>query len=166
MAIDPETNPSSDDAELEREIRANRRFSVSEAIGRMAGGGMMKGASPVSRKQQAELMIENFLRRHLIDAGGALGGVLLRGVGKSDRLLSEPDQPLTVLADYLRQVLRSEYRLQDVVREADVEWGRMLGERPYFQEEGCEPHPNDPYTIESVRFALLSVLDRVTADER
>ena len=40
--------PSDADKELEREIRANRKFSVSEAIGRLAGPGMMKGISPVA----------------------------------------------------------------------------------------------------------------------
>ena len=159
-------NPSSDDAELEREIRANRKFSPSEVIARMAGSGMMKGASPVSRGRQAELVIEEFLRRHLMDAGGVLGRVVSRGVSKSARLSGKPDQPLTILADYVRQVLRSDSLLRELVREADVEWGREFGERPYFQREGREPHPDDPYTMESVRVALLTALDKLTADER
>ena len=41
------------DAELEREIRAGREFTLEEAIGRMVGPGGMKGVSPVSRKEQA-----------------------------------------------------------------------------------------------------------------
>ena len=40
------------DAELEREIRAGRKFSVAEAIGRLAGPGMMKGVSPIAPQQQ------------------------------------------------------------------------------------------------------------------
>src|SRR6476469_612637 len=39
------------DAELEREIRAERKFTLAEAIGRMAGPGAMKGVSPVSNKR-------------------------------------------------------------------------------------------------------------------
>jgi hypothetical protein len=35
------------DADLQREIRAERKFTLAEAIGRMAGPGMMKGVSPV-----------------------------------------------------------------------------------------------------------------------
>ena len=36
------------DAELEREIRLGRKFTMEEAIGRMAGPGAMKGISPVT----------------------------------------------------------------------------------------------------------------------
>src|SRR5262245_35566541 len=116
--------PSDEDAALEREIRADRKFSLGEAIGRMAGPGMMKGVSPVSPKQQAEAAIEDFLHRNLTDAGGVLGGVLLRRVGQSDLLLGDYDHPLAVLTNYVRQVLGSDYLLRDLVREADAEWGR------------------------------------------
>ena len=43
------------DAELEREIREGRKFTLEEAIGRLAGPGAMKGESPVARMQQAEV---------------------------------------------------------------------------------------------------------------
>ncbi len=43
------------DAELEREIRKGRKFTLEEAIGRLAGPGAMKGESPVARMQQAEI---------------------------------------------------------------------------------------------------------------
>src|SRR4029453_39925 len=94
--------PSDKDAELEREIRADRKFSLSEAIGRMAGPGMMKGVSPVSPKRQAEAAIEDFLRRNLTDAGGVLGAVLLRRVGQSELLLRDYGHPLAVLASCVR----------------------------------------------------------------
>ena len=45
------------DAELEREIREGRKFTLEEAIARMAGPGAMKGESPITRKQQAEIEI-------------------------------------------------------------------------------------------------------------
>jgi hypothetical protein len=154
-----DADSSPDDAAREREIRADRKFSLSEAIGRMAGGGMMKGASPVSPRHQAELIIQDFLRRHLMDPGGGLGSVLLRRIAKSDLLLRDPDRPLVVLAEYVGRVLGSAYLLHDLVREADTEWGRMLGERPYFQREGCPPHPDDPYTIESVRVTLFQLVE-------
>jgi len=35
--------------ELEREIRQGRKFSLEEAIGRLAGPGAMKGESPIAR---------------------------------------------------------------------------------------------------------------------
>lgn len=39
------------DAELEREIRKGRKFTLAEAIGRLAGPGSIKGESPVARMQ-------------------------------------------------------------------------------------------------------------------
>src|SRR5262249_43340774 len=133
--------------------------------GRMAGPGMMKGVSPVSPKQQAEAAIEDFLHRNLTDAGGVLGGVLLRRVGQSDLLLGDYDHPLAVLASYVRQVLGSDYLLRDLVREADSEWGRVFGERPHFERQGCPPDPDDPYTTESVRTALSRLIDKLAPGE-
>jgi len=53
------------------------------------------------------------------------------------------------------------------VREADVEWGRTLGERPYFDAQGGPPHPDDPYTIESVRATLSRLVEKLmTGDPR
>ena len=155
--------PSDADAELEREIRADRKFSLSEAIGRMAGPGMMKGVSPVTAQRQAEAAIEYSLSRNLTDAGGVLGGLLLRRVGQSELLLRDYDQPLAVLASYVQKVLGSDYLLRDLVREADAEWGRMFGERPHFERPGCLPDPDDPYTIESVRTALSRLIDKLAA---
>ncbi len=53
------------DAELEREIRLGRKFTMEEAIGRMAGPGAMKGISPVTLMQQAANEIENWLTQHM-----------------------------------------------------------------------------------------------------
>src|SRR4029078_10924928 len=60
------------DAQVEREIRGSRRFTPEEALGRIAGPGAMKGASPVSPQQQAEIEIGTWLRSHLTDPAGAL----------------------------------------------------------------------------------------------
>ena len=152
------------DEELEREIRKGRKFTLAEAIGRLAGPGMMKGVSPATRKQQAEAEIETFLDRHLNSPAGALSVVLFRRVKESELLLSNLDQPLVVLASFVQQVLDSEHRLQELVRESDVEWGRVYAERPYFQKEGCPPHQADPYTSESVRSALTALLETLATD--
>ena len=50
MSDNKDTQRSEADAELEREIRKGRKFSLDEAIGRMAGPGAMKGVSPVTRQ--------------------------------------------------------------------------------------------------------------------
>jgi hypothetical protein len=156
---DEHPKPSTDaDAELEREIRAERKFTLSEAIGRLAGPGMMKGVSPVTRKQQDVAEIQEYINRHLIDAGGVLAGILVRRVEQSELLIHTLDQPLVALAGYIKMVLDSEYRLKELVREADVEWGRVYGERPHFEKEGCPPDADDPYTFESVHAALAKLL--------
>ena len=154
MSDDPPKPSRESDAELEREIRAERKFTLAEAIGRLAGPGAMKGASPVDRRQQAAAEIEAYLERHLADERGALSCVLLRHVAESERLLEGLDQPLVVLCGYVRQVLGSDYGLKELVREADVEWGRVFGERPAFETDGCPPAAGDPYTLDSVRAAL------------
>jgi hypothetical protein len=165
MSDEQPKRPSDADAELEREIRKERKFSLAEAIGRLGGPGMMKGVSPITRKQQGEAEIEDYLRRNLIDPGEALAVVLLRRVGESDLLLNNLDHPLVVLAGYLHRVLNSEYLLKELVREADIEWGRTLGERPHFEKEGCPPDPDDPYTIESVRATLSGLVEKLTAGD-
>ena len=148
------TRRSQADSELARQIRGERKFTLSEAIGRLAGPGAMKGASPVARKRQAELEIADYIRRHLQDAAGAFQIVLLRHVKGSELLLNNFDQPRVVLAGCIQQVLNSDYVLKELVREADIEWGREQGERPYFEREGAPSHPQDPYTFESIRTTL------------
>ena len=150
------------DAELEREIRSRRKFSLAEAIGRLAGGDLMKGASPVTLKRQAELQIEHYLESHLVDAEGALEAVLLRRVRDSDILLETSyEQPLDTLALFLERILGSEGLLQGFVNEVDAEWGRIYRERPYFQIEGQPPHRDDPYTLSSVRVTLSRLIEQL-----
>jgi hypothetical protein len=164
MSNDPPECPSEVDADA-REIQAERKFSMAEAIARLAGPGMMKGVSPVTRKRQAEAEIQECLGRHLPDTAGALPRVLLRQVGESRILLDNLEQPLVVLAGHVRNVLGSEYLLQELVRAADVEWGRALGERPHFEQEGRPPHSDDPYTAESVRIALSQLDEKLNAGD-
>ncbi len=149
------------DAELEHEILEGRKFTLEEAVARMVGSGGMKGTSPIPRMKQAEIEIGAWLRTHLSDAGGALEVVLHRRVKGSENLLNNFDEPLAVLASYCQQALRSDYLLKEIVREADVEWGRVMGERPYFEKEGTPRHSDDPYTVESVRNVLQAILEQL-----
>jgi hypothetical protein len=165
MSNNEDAQRSEADAELEREIREGRKFTLAEAIGRLAGPGAMKGESPVARMQQAEVEIASWLRSHLADAGGALQVVLHRHVKGSELLLDNFDHPLVVLAGYCRRVLVSDYLLEELVRDADTEWGRVMGERPYFERAGSPRHPDDPYTVESVRNALSGLLKRLAVGE-
>lgn len=157
MNDDRDKQRSEADAALEREIREGRKFSPQEAIARLAGPGAMKGASPVSPVQQAETEIGTWLRGHVADSAGALPVVLHRHLKGSERLLDNLDRPLVALAGHCQDILASDYLLKELAREADVEWGQRMDERPYFQGEGS-PHPDDPYTVESVRKALGDVV--------
>ncbi len=158
---DPESKPPDEDAELEREIRSERKYSLAEAIGRAAGD-LMKGASPVSHKRQAELEIEQYLEGHLADAEGALLIVLQRQVRESSDLLEQSyDRPMEALAGVTERILASAARLSRFVRQVDAEWGRLYSERPYFERREAPPRPGDPYTLESVRNTLSGLLDEL-----
>jgi hypothetical protein len=80
MSDNQDRQGSEADAELEREIRKERKFTLAEAIGRLAGPGAMKGESPVARMQQAEIEIEYWLEGVMNSNGiaerlcGASGG--------------------------------------------------------------------------------------------
>jgi hypothetical protein len=165
MSDEQSKRPSEEDAELERQIRADRKFTLSEAIGRMAGPGAMKGASPIDRKRQAVAEIQEYINQHLADGPGALSGVLLRNVQESELLLQGFDQPLAVLDACVRRILGSPYALKELVRQADVEWGHVFGERPRFEQEGSPPAPDDPYTLESVRTALSQLASSLSAGQ-
>lgn len=151
---------------LENEIREQRKFTLAEAIGRLAGPGMMKGVSPATRKQQAEAAIESFLEQHLMSPAGALNAVLLCQVKESELLLRHLDQPLEALWAYLHDVLASEHVLQDLVRQADCEWGRLYNERPHFERPGVLPHADDPYTSASVKASLLQLVEKLSPPDR
>ncbi|MCO6047553.1 hypothetical protein NG895_26920 [Aeoliella sp. ICT_H6.2] len=153
------------DRELEREIRERRKFSLAEAIGRLGGGKLMKGASPVTRERQAEILIESYLQQHLRDSEGTLQRVLLRRVVGSQRLLeSGYEQPLEALAEYCQRLLDSEGHLQDFVRAVDAEWGRMYLERPRFERPDHPPADDDPYTYASVARQLQQLVSHITGE--
>lgn len=166
MSDSKDSQRSEAEAELEREIRKGRKFNVAEAIGRMAGPGAMKGVSPVTRMQQAAAEIENWLTLHMSVGDGELQIVLLRRITGSELLLDHFEQPLYVLAGFCQRVLDSDYLLTELVREADVEWGKLNSERPYFETSGVPPNPDDPYTLESVRKTLAGLVEQMTAPDK
>ena len=157
----PEDRQSEADGDIEREIRQGRKLGAKDVLARLAGPGAMKGASPISPVQQAETEIGNWLGGNLSDACGALRVVLHRQLKGSALLLDNLDQPLLALSAYCRRLLDADNLLKEIVREADVEWGRTMDERPYFDREGMQSNPDDPYTYESVRQALVDALQKL-----
>jgi hypothetical protein len=165
MSDNQHSTPLDAEGDLEREIREGRKFTLEEAIGRLAGPGAMKGESPIGRLEQAEIEIGTWLSDHLTEGGGVLDDVLHRRIKGSELLLNNFSQPLVALADYCRQVLDSDYLLTELVRECDIEWGRVMGERPYFEKADSPSNPDDPYTAESTRKVLFSILEQLAASQ-
>jgi|EndMetStandDraft_8_1072994.scaffolds.fasta_scaffold610501_2 hypothetical protein len=165
MNDEPEEPQVDADSEIEREIRQGRKISAKDVMSRLAGPGAMKGASPVSPVQQAETEIGNWLSGNLDDDCGALRAVVHRQLKGSEPLLNNLDQPLTALAAYCRRIVASRNLLSEIVREADVEWGRSMDERPYFERDAAAPDPDDPYTIEGVRQALDDALQKLPSTQ-
>lgn len=161
MSDEREQRRREEDEELQREIRRGRKFTLQEAIAELAGPGGMKGASPIARMEQADIEIADWLRLNLTDSGGALATVLHRGIKESEILLKNYDEPLLVLAECCRRILASDFLLSELVRNADIEWGRMMDERPMFEIPGRPAQSGDPYTLESVRAALTGVLSQL-----
>lgn len=146
-----------------RELRRNRKFSLEEALGQLAGPGMLKGVSPVARREQAVAEVEDYLRQQTLGAPPSLLAVLARQVTASELFLQRYDRPFAVLATIAERLLESDYQLRELVREADVEWGRTYGERPFFERPGVAAHPDDPITMEATREFLLRLLRQLDA---
>jgi len=161
MNDEPEDRRSDADSDIEREIRQSRKITAKDVMAQLAGPGAMKGASPVSPVQQAETEIGNWLGMNLQDGCGQLRVVVYRNIKGSERLLESLDRPLAALAQYLREVLANDNLLKEIVREADVEWGRVMDERPHFEREGAPPNPDDPYTFDGVRSALADAFQKL-----
>jgi hypothetical protein len=165
MEDSPDSTPTDPDQQLEQEVIRARKFSAAEAMARLAGPGAMKGASPVSPVQQAETEIGTWLANNLVDPDGALKLVLHRQLKGSKPLLENLDKPLVALESCCSHIIQAENLLKELVREADAEWGRAMDERPYFEREGTQPHPHDPYTVETVRSALENLLGLLRAKD-
>lgn len=151
------------DQSLRREILSERKFSIAEAIGR-EGGDFLKGVSPVPPLVQAKLTLQGFVDEHLEDNVGALETSLQAWIAAEDAVIGQHlEHPLEALKRILDHILTTPEQLHELVRRADVCWGEIYDERPYFQRPGEHPHPNDEYTHDSVRSQLLTLQARVEA---
>ena len=99
--------PGRDEQQEEQEIRQARRFTMEEAMARMAGPGAMSGASPVSEVEQAGAEIGTWLRGQVSDPAGALNAVMHRHIKVSRLLMDRIDRPLEAVAAYAATVLGS-----------------------------------------------------------
>jgi hypothetical protein len=152
-------------AEIERDARRGRRFTLADAIGR-EGARFFDGESPVPMLARVTAGLSQFVDRHVADSSGALRAVLKRKIRTSEHIVGEHfDDPLVGLEIIVEQLLGTEARLHEFVRQVDAEWGRIMFERPHFQQPGQAPHPDDEHTHEGVRAELESLLDKLSQTE-
>ena len=147
---------------IQRDILSGRKFSLAEAIGK-EGGSFLKGESPVPQLVQALTQINMFIDQNLLDLSGALQAVLYNWVKADSRVSQYLSSPLTALSEILSNLLENQNLFYEFVRQVDYKWGQMYQERPYFQQPGQPPHPDDEYTHESVRLTLMELLNAVNS---
>jgi hypothetical protein len=146
---------------MEREIRRQRKFSLAEAVAR-EGAGALKGASPIARSRQVLLEVGHFLENHLTDDDGSLRRTLLAHLELDAPLVARHfDRPVGALEEYLTAALEQPSRLEVLVRDADVRWGREYQEKPHFESGQDPPHPDDPYTVAGVRRSCTDLLAKL-----
>jgi hypothetical protein len=144
---------------IEREARRRRGSSLAGALAARDGGDHLKGASPTPLIHRAALNLSHWLDANLEDAEGALRRVIVRAVGEHPDLLAQhADDPAGAMASWLPALLAQPPLLAELVRQADVEWGRLYAERPYFERDGSPAHPDDPYTRQDVHRRLTALL--------
>jgi hypothetical protein len=153
MPVNPE-----EDEEILQDVRSGRGFSLADAIGR-EGGSFLKGESPIPPLVQARIAVDLFIDRNLQDESGALQKSLKNWISSDEKLLSRYiNQPLLALQERLQEILGNLSLLYDLVKQTDILWGQLYGDRPYFQNPGQPPHPDDEYTHESVHHCLSDLL--------
>ena len=154
-----------EDLLLQQDILSDRPFSIAEAIGR-EGGTFLKGESTVPKLVRVVTAINTFIDRNLRDPDAALQAILHQWVKVDPRVSEYKDTPLVALEAILQSILVNPNLLYELVRQVDIKWGQMYDERPYFQQPGQPPHPNDEYTHESVRQDLQNLLIRLKNHQR
>lgn len=146
----------SEDLLLQQDILDSRPFSLAEAIGR-EGGTFLKGESTVPKLVQVITAINTFIDRNLKDPDAALQAILHQWVNGDPRVSQYKETPLVALEEILQSIITNPHLLYELVRQVDIKWGQMYGERPYFQQPGQPPHPDDKYTHQSVRQDLIDL---------
>ena len=150
---------------IEQEARRGRTFTVADRVGK-EGSGLLRGGSPVSRLGQVQAELSRFVSDNVRDNSGALRSVLIRGIMRNETLISQHfDAPFDALVLLLDSLLENDSRYYAFVQEVDMEFGRLMQERPYFQEPGEPAHDSDEYTHESVRLDLLALRGAVMSRE-
>jgi hypothetical protein len=161
MNSDLNANKQQLEQELQQDILRGRKFTLADMIAQ-EGGGFLKGESPVPRFKQLKAEIKVFVRNNLSDSSGALQAVLNNWIEENDVGVSKyQDNPLLALAEMLETIVSQSDLFYEFVRQVDLKWGQMYQERPFFQQPGQTPHPDDEYSHESVKAQLLKLQEQI-----
>lgn len=141
---------TSEKARIEKEIRAGRKFSMAEAIGR-EGGSFMKGESAVPRPLRAANEIKQFIATHSSDPTGILASELYLWATADIRVSRQLDTPLVALAQIVESLLNESTIFYEFARQMAIAQSKLTGDRPYFQQPNQPPHPDADYTHQTIR---------------
>lgn len=169
-SFDPkgQAQPELNEEDIRHDLLGGREFTLADFIAQ-EGSSFMKGESPVPKLVQAQTEIKTFISHNLSDVSGALQAVLHRWIDEDTARVSQHlDVPLHALLGLLDSIVESPPLLHEFVRQVDMKWGYMNGEKPHFQRPGQPPHPDDEYTHESVYQQLvdLSVCLRLEIEQK
>ncbi|MGC1310588.1 MAG: hypothetical protein WA885_25440 [Phormidesmis sp.] len=147
-------------ANLQTEIRAERKFSLAEAIGR-EGGSFMKGESTIPRPLRAVTEINQFITNHLSNPTSALSTTLQAWASSDIRVSRQLDTPLIALAQIIESIITQPSILYEFARQVAIAHSKLTGDRPCFQPPGQCPHPEATYSHESIQLELASLLQEL-----
>jgi hypothetical protein len=119
---------------LQREIRAQRKFSLAEAIGR-EGGNFMRGESTIPRPLRATAAINQFIVAHLNDPAGALSSTLQAWAKEDIRVARQLDRPLVALTQIIEGILANSITLGEFARQVAIAHSQLTGDRAIFAQE-------------------------------
>ncbi|TVR11042.1 MAG: hypothetical protein EA395_08270 [Phormidium sp. GEM2.Bin31] len=160
MSPQPEPTPNPDanppDNDLRQDVLLGRKLTLADAIA-AEGNNFFKGESPVPILLRAVTEINGFIDKHLRDSSGALKAVLQDWVKQDSRVSEQIEKPLIALEQILTSITTNSEILYEFVRQVDFKWGQIYGDRPYFQQPGQSPHPDDEYTHDSVQKKLTQL---------
>ncbi len=160
-AVTPSSAPSLNN-DLQREIRAERKFSLAEAIGR-EGGSFMKGESAIPRPLRATNAIKQFITTHSDDPTGALATELYVWSIADIRVSRQLDTPLGALFEIVESLLSESTTFYEFARRIAIAQAKLTGDRPHFQKPNQLPLPEAEHTHDSIKQYLLDIAKQLEA---
>ncbi|MFK8184677.1 MAG: hypothetical protein AB8B99_15005 [Phormidesmis sp.] len=143
------------DAEaVEAEIRASRKFSLADAIGK-EGGSFLRSGSTIPRPLQAANIITHFIQSHTSEPTGPFSTTLQLWSCQDIRLSRQLDKPLSALAEIIASLLDESTTFYEFARQIAIAHSNLTGDRPYFQAPNQPPHPDADYTHDAIRAELI-----------